>query len=671
MERFIRKITACAAAIAVFCGGFAGTTVYAAETLLTLPQAISLTLSNSDSLRKVTLSRVKKQIELRQAYSAIADTRKRESTVRFSLLFNIKFPEKHGMPKEIELLTKVPDIQSELRILNAEYENARLSAVAECEQQYYTVVYSGYEVEYYTNLLSEAQSAQKQVMSAYASGDALKSDAEYMEKQVKDAQTSLTKAKSTCERAKEKLSAITGTDLTKGFRFECTFPETEISRSMLSDIRSYALKYDYSYYKALETRNNADSSTQTVKSVYSGRYGNDASVIMSYLNSCRARGEAVDYDYFINIYHSFLSKIQEPWNGNYVIRLIFFKIKIPKEWFKKTYSGERYLEDERYALFVSLAELDEAEQDRKSAYNTLINSLTDGFYALQEAKGSYQSAVDYLAAAEQDYADALADNRKGLVSFTDLYDKKVSLMEQQKSIYEMRADYAKSLSAYNLQSAGYISDKLNGSGAGALKNYENGITAGESSDSSQPSWYVTVSGASLKASFGVSIPESYDVTDYELYTSEGKLIGKRTAVGKTMTGLSTVYSDTSLLTLKLYKDGELKYNAVFDGMQYSGTLDLQSAQSGSTRFSAGTWSVSKKGLKAVFSIKTEQFTYDKFELYSGGTLIGSGTAEKGVSHLSSTFGDISGFTVKLYSAGDEQAVLNVVSTDDGQQLLTL
>ena len=32
--------------------------------VLTLPQAISLTLSNSDSLRKVTLSRVKKQIEL-------------------------------------------------------------------------------------------------------------------------------------------------------------------------------------------------------------------------------------------------------------------------------------------------------------------------------------------------------------------------------------------------------------------------------------------------------------------------------------------------------------------------------------------------------------------------------------------------------------------------------
>ena len=671
MNRFIRNITVGAATAAVFCSGFAGSTVFAADSLLTLEQAESLTVSNSDSMRKVTLSRVKKQIELKQAYSAIADTRKKESTVRFSLLFNIKFPEKHGMPKEIELLTKVPDLQSELKILNAEYENARLTAIANCEQQYYTVVFSEYEVEYYTNLLNEANSAQKQVLSAYAAGNALKSDVEYMEKQVKDAQSSLTKAQSTLERAKEKLSSIVGVDLTKGYRFECTFPETEITRSMLDDIKNYALKYDYSYYKALETKNNADSSTQTVKSVYSGRYGNDASIIMSYLNSCRARGESVDFDHFINIYNSFLSKIEQPWKGNYVINLLFFKIKIPKEWFKGTYSGERYLEDERYALFVSLAELDEAEQDRKTAYNTLVNSLTDGFYALQESKGSYKSAVDYLAAAERDYADALSDNRKGLVSFTDLYDKKVSLLEQQKSIYEMRVDYAKSLSAFNLQSAGYISDKLNGSTSGTLKNYENGVTSGENTDASTPSWYVSIGGSSYKANFGISIPDSCDVTHYELYTSEGKLIGKRTAIGKEMTGLSTIYSDTSLLTLKLYKDDELKYSAVFDGMQYSGTLDIQSANTGSSRFNAGTWKVTAKGLKSVFSISSQEFAYDSFELYSQDKMIGKGTPEKGVSHLSSTFGDTSGFTVKLYSAGEELAVLKVETTGDGQQLLTL
>lgn len=668
--RLFRGFTALTAA-AVFCAAIPGIPARAEEVLLTLPQAVSLALKNSDSLKKVTLSRVKKQIELKQAYAAIADTRKNESTVRFSLLFNIKFPEKHGMPKEIELLTKVPDIQSELRILNAEYENARLTTVTDCQQQYYTVVFSAYEVDYYENLLSEAQAAQKQVSSAYSAGNALKSDTEYMDKQVSDAKASLTKARSTYERAKEKLSSVIGTDVAKGYKFACDMPETEITRSMLSDITDYSLKNSYSCYKALETRNNADSSTETVKSVYSGRYGNDASIIMSYLNSCRARGESVDFDYFIKIYNSFLSTIQRPWEGAYVIKLIFFKIRIPKEWFKKTYSGERYLEDERYALFVSLAELDEAEQDKKSAYNTQTAAVTDGFYTLQEARSAYLSAAGLLSSAEKDYSDALDENRKGLLSFTDLYDKKVSLLEQQRSIYEMRTDYAKSLSAYDLQCAGYISDKLSGSSAGAIKNYEDGITTGETADSSQPTWYVNVGGASYKSTFGVNIPDSYDVTDYELFTSEGKQIGKRTAVGKTLTGLSTVYSDTSLLTLRLYKDNELKYTAVFDGMQYSGTLDIQPADTGSSRFNAGSWSVSAKGLRSVFSVKCSEFTWDSFELYSGSTLIGKGTPEKGVSHLTSTFGDLTGFTVKLMNSGEEQAELKVTKTTDGQQLLTL
>ena len=658
-------------AAAVFCTVFSGMPARAEETTLSLPQAISLALKNSDGIRKVTLSKVKKQIELKQAYAAIADTRKNESTVRFSLLFNIKFPEKHGMPKEIELLTKVPDIQNEIRILNAEYENARLTAIADCEQQYYTVVADAYDVEYCGNLISEAQSAQKQVRAAYAGGTAKKSDLDYMEKQLSDAQSALSKARSTYERDKEKLSSIIGVDVSKGYKFSCDFPETEISRSMLGDIKDYALKYDYACYKALQNKLNAESSTETVKSVYSGRYGGDASVVMGYLNSCRARGEAVDYEYFINIYHSFLSAIQRPWEGNYVIRLLFFKIKIPKEWFKKTYSGERYLEDERYALFVSLAELDEAEQDRKSAYNTLTSAVTDGFYALGESRSACLSAVGSLGAAESEYSDALADNRKGLVSFTDLYDKKVALLEQQKSIFEMRADYAKSLSAYNLQCAGYISDKLGGSGNSGIKNYEDGVTTGESGSTSEPSWYVTVSGASYKVSFGVNIPDSCDVTDYELYTSDGKQIGKRTAVGKTMTGLSTIYSDTSLLTLKFYRDGALKYTATFDGMQYSGTLDMQSAQSGTQKYTAGSWSVSASGLRSVFSITSDKFTWDSYELYHDGTLIGRGTAAKGVSHLSSTFGDMTGFTVKLYNSGAEQAELSVTATADGQKLLTL
>ncbi len=663
------------AACGILCGVFLviipGVKAFAApaEKVFTLEQAAALTLKNSDKLRGITVSKVKKQIQLKQAYSAIADTRRRESTVRFSLLFNIKFPEKHAMPKEIELLTKVPDIQSEIKLLNMEYNDAVLSETADCEQQYYTTVFKAYDVGFCENMLAQARKGFNTIKLNYAKGEAKKSDIEYMQKQVSDAEAALQKAKNSYESAKKKLSYITGADVTKGYVFKCSLPYVNLKTSDLAKIQNYAEKNDYSYQKALEQKNAADSRTQTVKSVYSGRYGSDASNVMSYINSCRARGEQIDYDVFINKYNQFLDKIEQPWRGSYTINLIFFKIHIPKEWFKGTYSGERYLEDERYSLFISLTELDEAEQQRKSALNTLKKSLDDGFDALIESEAAYANAKKYLSKMEQDYSEALKDNMMGLVEYTELYDKKIAIMEQQKSIYEMQTEYAKSISSYNRQSADYISKIVLGSENPALVNYEDGISAGDITDSNTPSWFVNVKGSDYKCEFGVKIPESYDVTHYELYADGGVKIGKITEIGKTMTGISTIYSDTSLLTLKFYNEGSLKYTAVFDGMQYSGTLDMQPADGGTKKLPAGTWSVTEKGMKSTFCVSSEMFIFDKFELYFGDKKLGEGTSKEGFTHLSSTFGDITDFTIKLYQFGEEMATLTPIINSDGRRLL--
>lgn len=656
---------------AVILTGTVGTEAFAApsEKTFTLEQAVSLTLKNSDKLRGITVSKIKKQIQLRQAYSAIADTRRNESTIRFSLLFNIKFPEKHGMPKEIELLTKVPDIQSEIKLLNMEYNDAILSETASCEQQYYTVVYKAYEITYYENLLKQAQEGLDTIKKNYAKGEAKKSDVEYMEKQVSDAESSLKKAKTSYESAKKKLSSIVGVDVTKGYIFKCKLPTVSLTTADLKKIQSYAESNDYTYQKAVEQKNAAESRTETVKSVYSGRYGSDAANVMSYINSCKARGEQIDYEVFIKKYNRFLDKIEEPWKGSYKIWLIFFTIYIPKEWFKGTYSGERYLEDERYALFVSLTELDEAEQQREAALNELMNSLSDGFDALLESKAAYSNATSYLSKMQKDYADALKDNMAGLVEYTDLYDKKIALMEQQKSIYEMRIDFAKSIFSYNRQSANYIADKVLGTGGAQLINVEDGISTGDMTDDSVPSWYVNVLGSTYKCEFGVKIPESYDVTHYELCTDSGVKIGARTEIGKTITSISTVYSDTSLLTVKFYKDSELKYTAVFDGMQYYGTLDMQPAKGGTQKLIAGTWSVSQSGMKSTFGVTSEMFAFDRFELYYGDKMLGEGTDKEGFAHLSSTFADISGFTVKLYQGTEEMAELTPIINSEGEKLL--
>ena len=641
----------------------------AAEKELSLSQAISLTVKNSSKLRSITLSKIKKQIQLKQAYSAIADTRRNESTIRFSLLFNIRWPEEHGMPKEVELLTKVPDIQSEIKILNAKYNYTVLSETAKCEQQYYDVMYCNYEVDFYKAMLAEAEEAYNKILREYAAGNAKKSDIDYMKKQVKDAQNSLSKAQSAYEAAKSKLSKIIGRDVTKGYTFGSTLPAVNIDRSMLPSIENYALQNDFTYYEARENLNNAESANDTMKSVYSGRYGSDVANVMSYINSCKARGEELDYEVFIDKYNAFLSKIEAPWKGSYKISLIFFSISIPKEWFKGEFSGDRYLEDERYALFVNLAELEEIRAEKESAEEELLSSINDGYDTLAASKSAYTQAVGYLSDAEDSYEEALQDNMAGLVEYTELYDKKIGLMEQQKSIYEMRTDYAKSISEFNLLTSGFISDIIFGTDNSALKDYEDGISTGDMVDSNTPSWYVDTHGSDYKCEFGVKIPSSYGVTHYELYTEDDLQIGARTKINGKLKGINVIYSDSSLLKLKFYANNELKYIAVFDGMQYFGTLDMQSVDGGTEQLSAGKWSISNRGIKSTFRVTSDMFDFDSFEVYYKEQLVGKGTAASGFSHLSSTFGDLSDFSVVLYYAGAEMARLEVIKTGSGEQLL--
>ncbi|MEG2144128.1 MAG: hypothetical protein RRY40_02240, partial [Oscillospiraceae bacterium] len=93
---------------------------YAAPKTLYLRQAINLTQQNfgDTKLKRIELS--EKRIALTEAIEEIRNTRKEQRTIRFSLLFNLKFPEKTTLNKEQELISMVPSIENEIRILKKE-----------------------------------------------------------------------------------------------------------------------------------------------------------------------------------------------------------------------------------------------------------------------------------------------------------------------------------------------------------------------------------------------------------------------------------------------------------------------------------------------------------------------------------------------------------------------
>ena len=66
---------------------------YAKQRNYTIDNVKDMAIENSEGAQSATVEKIKKEIELQQAKEGIRDIRKSESTIRFSLLFNIKFPE--------------------------------------------------------------------------------------------------------------------------------------------------------------------------------------------------------------------------------------------------------------------------------------------------------------------------------------------------------------------------------------------------------------------------------------------------------------------------------------------------------------------------------------------------------------------------------------------------
>ena len=129
--------------------------VYGKQRNFTVDDIITMAIENSEGAQSATIEKIKKEIELQQAKDAIKDIRKNESTIRFSLLFNIKFPEKHGMPKEIELVTKVPQIQTEIAILKEQIWYEQLNSSLQAQLAFYDVLQLEYEVEFYEQRLKK------------------------------------------------------------------------------------------------------------------------------------------------------------------------------------------------------------------------------------------------------------------------------------------------------------------------------------------------------------------------------------------------------------------------------------------------------------------------------------------------------------------------------------
>ena len=608
--------------------------------------ARTLAQENSAGVQDTVISRIQKEIELQQAKEGIRDIRKKENTVRFSLLFNIQLPEKHGMPKEIELIMKVPQILNELAILNKQEPYEMLKSQTDAETAYYDVLLADYTVNDLETRLADSKVLLQQVENKFKMGKGKQTDVEYMQNQIVELEGAYQQALLDQDAKRKTLSSLIGVDVRTGYTFTEYFPEVDISRSQLDAILAYAKENDFGLYQKTQARKLAEVDTDEILSIYRDRYSKYIGNIESYIQS---HPDDMDYEEFIKLYNEALTEIDSPWEGSYRINLLFFSIYIPKEWFKGEYSGTRYMEDQKYALFVSLVERDKARQAEQTAMTQLEDSVYNTYSSLKQMESAYQNAEKALELAKTNYESKLEQNKRGLVEFTTLESSRSDFYTKQANLYEMKMEYAKALSSFNLMTAGYVNQLLEGGDFS-----QNQLEAGDTF-ASQATWYLDTSLTSQTFTFGVELPQEYDVDQYQLFY-EGQAIGDPVGIDETIVHLPFTYQDTTLMEVRFYKDGVHCYTSQFDGGQYSGVLQLQQVAevpqtdiATSQTAELGTWKVSNvDDLRKQFTLDAPTLEFASYELFYDQTSLGKAEQGKAITTLALYFSDMEQLQVQFY-----------------------
>ncbi|KAB2951941.1 hypothetical protein F9B85_10305 [Heliorestis acidaminivorans] len=647
---------------------------------LTLQEAIHFSISNSKGLRDAQTDRIKKVIERREAIEAIRIARKRERYPWFTLLMDINLPTLNTLPREIELLMKIPQINSDLQILRHKERYETLVAKHNAEIAYYQVLLAKYTVDRKWKYINETKETLERLKQQQKLGQADIKDVRYLESSLTNHQKSLRKAVQDLEKSLNKLEKLTNLKLDVNTQFEDVIPKAEVDRSHLDAIIDHAAKYDFTLLEATQERQIAQAKVVELIQVYENRWGGIVRPMTRYVQSqigqqAEKLDASIDYDDFIdNYYHPALDRIEEPWRGNFTLKILFVTIKIPKEWFKLGTIAERYFDDEKYALFNALIEREKAIEKEKDIRELLIEQVKDTYFTLKQMEASNDEAVQNLIRMERNYQLSQRENKLGLLGFQELHSEKMNFYDQEDSRYEALLDYGQTIAMFNLYSSGYL-DLLSGDFRNVdLDDGDSWIIDGDG----EAVWYIETLLTDYKFTFGIRLPDHVRATHYELYTANHVQIGERTEKNETISHLPLSYEDNTMLYVKLYQDDQVRYVAELDGMGITGPLLLKGASEETLEeekeVPIGTWQVTQENLyKSVFDIIIEQdLFWDEFSLHyadANQTQIGNERYSAGtsISHLPNVFAEPEKLLVKLYLNGNvvNQLTLQETSKEAG------
>lgn len=490
------------------------------------------------------------------------------STFRWSPLLNFKFPEKASLAQEFEFTYKPLQIQSEKDVLVHQLTDIKYEVTEEISNLY-TEIYTYQEkIKYKEELKNSYSDNLKKNEARLILGEAKQSDIDKIKSSISAIDNELAADKRMFEKDKSELSDLIGLNVTSGYEFLNPYVETRIDRDNLNMLTDTTLNRSQSYYEAKMTSKLALTSLDTNYSLMSSQYNNKMSYISTYVTQAKA-GVDIDTDNFKAAYDNFLTAIDEPWVGKY--KILF--IRIPKEWFKGSIDGVRYVEDDPYILYTNVLEYIEAENDRISLEKEIRKSVADGFENIVTARNTYEYMKKQADKAREDMEKANLKNKAGELTFEEYEEIRLEYEEMQISTMEALELYTEQLYSYDRLTCGGITDLLNVTN-GSLSEGQQGIS-NISDEESGIYYYINSIVEDSVFELGINITEDCEtnVTHFELWI-DGTQIGERTETEKVIRHLTLNLKQTEKVILRLYEDDRFIADCEINPQEYQGRLDL-------------------------------------------------------------------------------------------------
>ncbi|TCP59014.1 hypothetical protein EV586_101213 [Tumebacillus sp. BK434] len=537
--------------------------VVQAAAALSLKDLTARTVQVSPDLKDLNSNLQKKKHELTQAYQAVLIQAEKDAS---------KHAKEHSLSRDIDLGTKIPNAQLEVKKAERELENKRLAVALEIEQLYITAYQAQLGVRKAQTAQKKAETKVNDLTQKAVFGYAKLEDVAAAKAELETAVSAVTIAQLSFKSSRNELGQKVSLDLDGDFTFNVPRQYAQLNQTTLWQLIDRAEKTDFALWKDTEARRLAEAKVNLVRQLYRNKFGAAA---MQILEATYGGTQETDYSAFMVKYNELAANIDAKWKGKtwiLVFSLPFLKY-VPKKELQGEYEGMRYFEDMQNALPVAMLDADKARLKESDSRQKLAAKIKTSYLGVKQAESTYILAMKALDKAKQDTKKAEEKKKFGMIKQEEL-DAVKALEEQANEVVTSTfLAYKLSLSKLDLDTSGGVAYR-NGNLPYQVDSGLDPLIKPPAPDLLLGGWKLEPAAEGMTSRFTlVDLKGGYKPTHFSLHSKKnGKQIGERTAITDELLHLNLAFSDTGDLYVVFYNGDKKMDEADLDGYAPKGTL---------------------------------------------------------------------------------------------------